>query len=89
MEGNEWKMKLKQLRVKARVKWYDWTQRNSVWRIKRWKKGSLFIRNHWGWNFNDKFIIKIGVKSQGRGIDCYQFGLFNFALCYLIDHDRE
>jgi hypothetical protein len=58
---------------------------NSVYRIITGEKRRLIIRNHWGNNFNDSFILTVSKTYQGNGLMVYRLGLFNFCLCLMIE----
>lgn len=67
-----------------------WLKSFSVIRIYKFSpKYRLIIRNFWSDNFNGWFIIKIAMETQGLSLNVYQFGLFNFCLCLIVDEDWE
>jgi len=71
-------MSMKSIRRKL---WW-WHQKNSTKSLFKINDNyRIFLRNHNAWNFNDKFIFVLDLKSQGLDFKVIRIGLFNWALC--------
>lgn len=69
------------------MRWHHNHSSGAILRISDRKE--IFWRNHWGQNFNTRFIVMLEIERQDFWFTVWKIGILNLCLCLGIERKKE